>query len=491
MSEFLDGLTGEIILPFDLSYDELRQGYNSAVQKYPFIIVYCFEICDVSNAVKWARKYSIPIRIRSGGHNYEEYSNGNCTLVIDLSNMKKVKINECDELIYVQGGATNQDVYEYVSSRGYPFPGGTCPTVGVSGYALGGGWGLSCRHLGLGCDNLVEIELVNYEGKLIIANKNCNSDLFWALQGAGGGNFGVVVNMTFKLTETIDKVTLIEIDYLNVCSEEQERFVMLWQNWLEKADNRITLISRIYNSEEEGLSMLVRGIFYGNPAAAEKTLKDFFELDNAIYNLEKVSFLEAVKIIGSSYPDHEKFKSGSRFVLRKFNSNEIKKLANIIKERAEGSVYAGLSMYALGGKVSETDVDNTAFYYRNAKFIIWLETVWEENEYANANKGWIKDNFPYLQSITTGSYINFPYLELDNHLDEYFGHHKYELKCIKEKYDPLNVFSFPQAIDASNKECQPLLYKSTLFKKENNWNTDDNKNHREFRYVSKNRGFLS
>ncbi|WP_312811915.1 FAD-binding oxidoreductase [Sedimentibacter sp.] len=485
MDEFLEGLTGEIVLPFDFSYNELRQGYNSAVQKYPFVIVYCFMICDVSNAVKWARRHSMPVRIRSGGHNYEGYSNGSCTLVIDLSCMNNIVIDECEELIYIEGGATNKDVYEFVSSKGYPFPGGTCPAVGVSGYSLGGGWGLSCRYLGLGCDSLTEIELVDFEGEIIRANSNCNADLFWAVRGAGGGNFGVIVSMTFRLPEPVDKVTLIEIDYLNVDSEDQENFLILWQAWLNNADDRMTLISRIYNSEADGLAMLVRGIFYGDPAEAKIILKDFLMLNNAIYSVEEVTFLEAVTIIGSTYPEHEKFKSASRFVLKDFNNNEIKNVVNLIRNRAEGSVYAGLSMYALGGRVSDIDIDDTAFYFRNAKYIIWLETVWEENEYAEENKSWIKNRFPYLKSITTGSYINFPYIELDNYLKEYFGCHKEKLKYIKEKYDPLNIFSFPQGIEPSNNECCPVLYKPTLFNKENLWNADNNINHREFRYVSK------
>jgi len=485
MDGFLYGLTGEIILPIDSSYNELRQGYNTAVQKYPFIIVYCFEICDVSNAVIWAEKHCMPIRIRSGGHNYEGYSNSNCALIIDLSPLNCMKLDECKGLIYLQGGVTNKDVYDFISSKGYPFPGGTCPTVGVSGYALGGGWGLSCRYLGLGCDSLEEIEIVNYEGVLIKANKCCNSDLFWACRGAGGGNFGVVVNMVFKLPQPVSKVTLIEIDYLHVNSDVQEEFLKLWQRWLKNADNRITLISRIYNSEADGLAMLVRGIFYGNPSEAKKILKGFLELENAEYNFEKVTFLEAVKIIGSSYPEHEKFKSASRFVMNDFTDYEISKIVNIISERPEGSVFAGISMYALGGKVSEVSVDDTAFYYRQANYIIWLDTVWEEDQYSEINNIWINNEFPYLQSITTGSYINFPYGELCYYLEEYYGCHKDRLKKIKEKYDPYNTFSFPQAIRVNISECQPELNKPTLFDKDSDWNLSNNTNHREFRYVSK------
>ena len=480
MDDFLCGLTGEIVLPVDKEYNELRQGYNRAVQKYPFIIVYCSDECDVSNAVVWALKHCIPIRIRSGGHNYEGYSNGNCTLVIDLSRMNNIELDECKGLVYLQGGVTNKEVYEYVSSIGYPFPGGTCPSVGVSGYSTGGGWGLSCRYLGLGCDSLVEIELVNYEGDLIKANRCCNSDLFWACRGAGGSNFGVIVNMTFKLPYPVDKVTVIEIDYINVSSEEQEIFLNVWQNWLKAADNRITLISRIYNSENDGLSMLVRGIFYGDIEESKEILKCFLELENAEYNFEYVTFLKAVEIIGSSYPDWEKFKSASRFVINDLSDYEISDIVDIIKARAEGSVYAGISMYALGGKVSEVPVDDTAFYYRNASYIIWLETVWEDDYYSEENSKWIKNKFPYLKSVTAGSYINFPYRELNNYLEEYYGSHKDRLRAIKEKYDPLNVFTFPQAIIANKDECQPLLDKETSL---NSYKT--NINHREFRYVTK------
>ena len=382
MNDFLCGLTGLIVTPFEPIYSEARQDFNRAIQQYPLIIVYCKNKKDVSNAVIWSRKHCVSIRIRGGGHNYEGYSNGDCTLVIDISRMNHMNIDECTNRLYVESGVTNRQVYDFVSSKGYPFPGGTCPTVGVSGYALGGGWGLSCRYFGLGCDSLEEIELVNYEGTVITANRMKNSDLFWACRGAGGGNFGVIISMIFRLPPQIDKVTLIEIDYLNVSAEEQEEFLYTWQEWLKTADERITLISRIYNSTHDGLAMLVRGIFYGEPQDARRIVADFLVLDDAKYNIEYVSFLEAVTIIGSAYPSSEKFQAVSRFVLRDFNSNEISELVGLIQERPRGSVFTGLSMYALGGRVSEVGRDDTAFFYRKAHFIIWLETVWEKNRYA-------------------------------------------------------------------------------------------------------------
>jgi hypothetical protein len=484
MNDFLYGLTGHIVTPFDPIYCEARQGFNRAIQQYPLIIVYSRNKRDVSNAVIWSRKHCVPIRIRSGGHNYEGYSNGDCTLVIDISKMNHMRIDECTNQLYVESGVTNGQVYGYVSSKGYPFPGGTCPSVGVSGYSLGGGWGLSCRYLGLGCDSLEEIEMVNYEGTIIKGNRINNSDLFWACRGSGGGNFGVIVSMTFRLPPRVNKVTLIEIDYLNVSSEEQEEFLHIWQKWLKTADDRITLISRIYNSINDGLSMLVRGIFYGEPEDAKKMLIDFLALDGAEYNIEYVTFLEAVTIIGSAYPSSEKFQSVSRFVLRDFNCNEISEIVGLIKKRPQGSVFAGISMYALGGRVAEIGIDDTAFFYRKAHFIIWLESIWEERRYADENREWISNQFPYLEAVTIGSYVNFPYAKLPNYLEEYYGNHANKLTQIKAKYDPFNVFTFPQGIKESCHDHATSAISKLLMKDdEDNVNQPDDTNYRGFRYV--------
>ena len=487
MNDFLNGLTGDIVTPIVPVYSEARQGFNRAIQQFPLIIVYCRNKRDVSNAVIWSRMHCVPIRIRSGGHNYEGYSNGDCTLVIDISRMNQMSIDECKNQLYVQSGVTNKLVYEFVGSNGYPFPGGTCPTVGVSGYALGGGWGLSCRNFGLGCDSLKEIELVNFEGNIIKADRENHSDLFWACQGAGGGNFGVIVSMTFYLPAKVNNVTLIEIDYLNVDSAEQEKFLSVWQKWLRAADPRVTLISRVYNSAEDELAMLVRGIFYGRPQEAKQIVADFLALKGAECNIEFMTFLEAVTIIGSVYPSFEKFQSVSRFVLRDFSCVERAGLVELIRERSKGSVFAGLSMYALGGRVSEVGRNDTAFFYRDANYIIWLETIWEESRYADENREWINIRFPYLEAITSGSYVNFPYGKLPDYLEEYYGFHANVLKKIKIKYDPENVFSFPQGIERSECNDQTSVYchKEPLDHLERALDLPSGGNHRGFRYVSK------
>jgi UDP-N-acetylenolpyruvoylglucosamine reductase len=446
-NSYYNGLTGEIITPLDEQYEEDRQVYNRSIQKFPDVIVYCSNKSDVINAISWAQEKSMQIRIRTGGHNYEGYSVGNKVIVIDISRMNKLKLDKKRNVLKIEGGVVNSQIYELLGNEGYPFPSGTCPTVGAAGLTLGGGWGLSCRYFGLTCDSLLSLEIIDYTGNIITANENHNSDLFWACRGAGGGNFGVVVSMTFRLPSKVAKVSLIEFYCLNATQEKMNEFMDIWQNWLIDLDGRITLVSRLHNTEEEGKEIYGRGIFYGLPEEANEILKPFRYLEGMEIYIEYLTFTQAIEDIEDSYPDFEKFKSTGRFVYKNYNSDEINNITDIVQSRPDGSIISGVSLYALGGKVKDVNKDETAFYYRNAKYIMLIQSVWEDSRYAEDNINWVKHNFKYIKSITKGSYVNFPYNDLKCYDNEYYGKNVCRLKEINKKYDPYNVFKFPQSIN--------------------------------------------
>lgn len=441
--EFEDAV---VITPCDQAYDQARQGWNRAIQQYPCEIVYCTNAAQVSAAVCQARQQGRTLRVRSGGHNYQGYSNGDCTMVIDISGINHMELDERVGVLRVGAGVTNQQVYAFTGARGYAFPGGTCPTVGVSGYALGGGWGLSCRYLGLGCDSLLEVTLIDAQGRLVTASQAQNSGLFWACRGAGGGNFGVVVEMVFRLGPKVENVTLIELDYLHADSVRQQAFLRAWSDWLAHADNRMTLIGRVYRSPQDGEAMLLRGIFYGTPDQAQTMLQGFLTLQPTGVTLEYIPFLQAVHIIGSSYPAYERFSAVSGFAQAGNIAKHAPMLVGLITRQAKGAVFTGLSLYALGGQVAQTAVDETAFFYRNADSILWLQTVWEDETFAADNRCWLAQRAPLLASVTVGSYVNFPYGGLPCPLEQYYGLHAQHLREIKAQVDPCNVFSFPQGI---------------------------------------------
>lgn len=441
------GLTGKIITKESFEYEESRLAWNRAIEKYPLVIIYCNNEEDVINAILWAKNNDIEIRVRSGAHSYEGYSTGNDVAIIDISKMNEIYIDENNGFARIGGGVRNREIYEDLGSRNYAFPGGGCPTVGVAGLVLGGGWGYSSRFLGLACDSLIEVEMINYEGKKLILNEQSNSDLFWACKGSGGCNFGIITSMTIKLKEKIKMGTLIHINYPNICNKDNIKVIEVLQELYKNLDRRMNLKTAIYNSAERGRGVKLTGLFYGNSIEAREILNPLENITSLIETkIEDMSILECNRWIQDSHPDYEKYKSTGRFVYRDYNHDEIKQLIEIIDAPAEGSVYTAISFYGAGGAIADVDKLDTAYYYRDAKFIMGIQSVWEENKYADINRKWVKSNFRSIEILTEGSFVNFPLDELDNYEKEYYGQNIKRLKEIKKQYDPYNVFNYPQVI---------------------------------------------
>ncbi|NKF06866.1 FAD-binding oxidoreductase [Clostridium gasigenes] len=442
-----DALTGEVVTRDDFSYEESRKAWNRAIEQYPLVIVYCQSEKDVCTAISWARVNLLPIRIRSGCHNYEGYSTGNDVVVIDVSRMSDIYIDEEKNIVKIQGGVRNRELYEALGEHGYVFPGGGCPTVGVPGFVLGGGWGYSSRLLGLGCDILIEVKIIDYEGNIIIANENYNEDLFWACRGGGGGNFGIVTEMTFNLPKKIKMATLINIDYPHIELEESINIFKMFQTEFKNLDRRVNLKMAIYNSQDKGTGIKFTGLFYGNEEEANNILKPFKNIISKVdVKLEYITVLEANRSIQDSHPDYEKYKSTGRFVDKDYTISEIENLIKLVKNRPEGAVYVSISLYGLGGAIQDKDKYSTAFYYRGSKFIMGLQSVWEKSQYAQVNREWVKEAFNYIKIVTKGSFINFPFAELQGYEKEYYGENIKKLREVKGKYDPCDVFNFPQGI---------------------------------------------
>ena len=440
-------ITGRVVTREDLEYEQSRKMWNRATDKYPLLLVYCKNKEDVSNAILWAKAHHIDIRIRSGGHHYEGYSIGNNVMVIDVSELNEIVVDEIEGHVIMGGGVQNREAYEALGEKGYAFPGGGCPTVGVAGFVLGGGWGYSCRLLGLGCDHLKEVVLIDGEGQEIIASKESHPELFWALRGSGGGQFGVVVSMTFHLAPKRDRATLIRLEYRDVTIEKQALMFEIWQKELPHLCPEVNFKLSFYNAKEKGRGILLTGFYYGDIDECRGILEPFNRIGiEPLSIIEPMTVLEVNRWIQDAHPEYEHYKSSGRFVSRDFNRGEINDLLLLIETLAEGAIYTAISCYGLGGAVAEKTQEETAFYYRNSKYILGFQSVWEDNTYSLANKEWFLKRFREIKPITEGSFVNFPLGELEDYEHAYYGEHMGRLKEIKAQYDPKNIFSFEQSI---------------------------------------------
>lgn len=192
-------------------YDRLATYYNKRFECVtPEIIVYCRSIRAVAKSIRWCRENAVAFSIRSGGHCYEGSSRSN-QVVIDLRGLCKIAFDPRNHAIQVGGGATLGDVYTVLARAAQAIPAGTCPTIGIAGHALAGGLGFLVRQFGLACDNIRSIEIANADGDIDVADEKTNSDLFWALRGAGQASFGVVTKLEFR-THSVPRVTTCEYE---------------------------------------------------------------------------------------------------------------------------------------------------------------------------------------------------------------------------------------------------------------------------------------
>ncbi len=210
LSGLIARFRGAVTTPMDPSYESRRVLFNTRIRTRPAVLCHCVDVDDVVTAVRFAREARLPLSVRGGGHHACGFSLAEGGLVVDLSALRDVAFDPATATALAGAGAGWRDIdrVTYVGfeadgeaglPHGYAGPGGDCPTVSNAGYSLGGGYGLLSRRFGLGCDHIVEAEMVDAEGRVLRVTQDEHPDLLWALRGAGGAGFGVVTRLRYRL----------------------------------------------------------------------------------------------------------------------------------------------------------------------------------------------------------------------------------------------------------------------------------------------------
>ncbi|HOL37794.1 MAG TPA: FAD-binding oxidoreductase [Rubrivivax sp.] len=197
VKELAATLRGRVVQPEDADYHGARRVYNAMIDRYPSAIVQCRDVADVMCCVDFARQQSLLLAVRGGGHNGGGLGTCDQGLVIDLRNLKGIRVDPAARAVRVEGGCTWGEVDHATHAFGLAVPCGIISTTGVGGLTLGGGLGHLTRKYGLTIDSLLEADVVLADGSLVTANADQHPELFWALRG-GGGNFGVVTSFLFR-----------------------------------------------------------------------------------------------------------------------------------------------------------------------------------------------------------------------------------------------------------------------------------------------------
>ena len=432
-------LTGRVIRPQDAGYDEARLDFNARFSRFPKAIVMCSSVEDVQNAVRWARENDVPLRARSGRHSYEAYSVVDDGLVIDVSGLDDIRVDTATGQAVVGAGVHLSELYHRLWDFGVTVPGGTCPGVGIAGLTLGGGIGFLSRQYGLTCDNVVAVDLVDAEGQTLRASDDEHADLFWALRGGGGGNFGIATAFTFRVLPIGDVALSTVIWPWQDLAEALDA----WQRWAPSTDPRLAS-GFVVSSPSEG-SVSSAAQFNGSADELRALLDPLLGAGSpGAPQIRTVPYLTAVESFAGADVAHSTFKNTGAFVTAPLSQEAIGTFVAQMEASPGGDAVVGF--FAGGGAVADIAPTATAFVHRNALFDIQYQAYWHDAADAERDVAWVGAIRDAMLPYTNGSYVNYIDTDLPDWATAYYGENLPRLQRVKAQYDPDNVFNGPQSI---------------------------------------------
>ncbi|WP_433549890.1 FAD-binding oxidoreductase [Micromonospora zamorensis] len=443
-------LTGRIVRPESPNYAEASLGWDELFVRYPLVIVFAQETQDVVNALTWARQHDVALRVRSGRHSLEGWSNVDNGIVIDVSELKDVHIDTAARKAKLGAGLNQSEAITALGEYDLAATTGTEGTVGLSGATLGGGFGFLTRYLGMACDNLIGVEIVVAAGangaKVLEVDPWNHPDLLWALRGAGNGNFGIVTSLTYKVAP------LKSVAYLQATWPGLENLHEVFDNWQRTApfsDPRLGTQVEVHPNE----ILLFAVLAEGSEAETRKLLEPLLSIGNPEVTVQIGGWSETYS--GFQIPSDEepaKWKFFSQFTREPFPAKAI----SIVREFMEKSPSPDSNFFtqAFGsGAQRQEPFGGAAFPHRDALFYSEPGTGWgtrgepdSDDAITPIAQTWIAEFSQALRPYVDGAYVNVPNIGMAEWEKAYWGRNFTRLRKIKAKYDPYNVFQYEQSI---------------------------------------------
>lgn len=460
-------LSGSLILPGNSAYAADALLYNAKfVNLRPRGIAYCHSADDVARCVDFSTAHHVALAARSGGHSYGGYSS--CPgLVIDVSGLSSISVDARANTATVGAGATLIDVYNALGRENRLLPGGSCPTVGIAGLALGGGIGVFGRRYGLTSDNLSSLRLVTSDAREVTANVDEHPDLLWASRGAGGGNYGVATSFEFTI-HPMPEVTLFTLQYP---WSGASTMLDAWLQWMTDAPDELWSNCQLLSQGSYGYLAQISGVYCGSPTALDSLLR---ALKNDIGSPPSYAFVGSQEYIAameieagcagltiaachlSSNSPHgtlerSAYSAKSSYVDAPLTSGRITQFVEAVETlyRDAPTVGGGLAFDAYGGAINRVATDATAFVHRDKLACIQATYSWSSATLQSeivAGARWLNWLGIDVFDPTTGAYQNYIDPTLATWPTAYYGSNLARLETIKTKYDPENHFNFAQSI---------------------------------------------
>jgi FAD/FMN-containing dehydrogenase len=437
LQAFAGSVSGSVLLPQDDGYEEARRVQNGLIDRRPAVIVRCAGATDIAEAVKLARSSGLEISVRGGGHNVAGRAVADGGLMIDLSPMRGIHVDPAARTARAQGGVLWAELNREAHAHGLAVTGGAISSTGIAGYTLGGGLGWLMAKHGLGCDNLLGVELVTADGEILNVDDASHPDLMWALRG-GGGNFGVAASLVYRL-HPHSMVTGGLIAHPIDAAGDMLRF---YRDAIAGASDDLSVFAGLVHAPDgSGMKLAAMVVFHtGPPEEAERDLAPFKSWGSPlVVEVGPMPYPVMNTLLDAAYP-----KGALNYWLSSFTTGLSDDLIDAMAERFS-SVPSPMTVILLEhfhGAVTRIAPTDTAVPHRDEGWNLLLPSEWTDPAHTEANIAWTKDTYAALsEHFSGGRWLN--YLGDDQAEDAIrgaYGPNYDRLRDVKRRYDPDNVF---------------------------------------------------
>ncbi len=454
VATFDSRLRGEVLRPGANGYEGARRVWNGMIDRRPELIVRCTGVADVISAVQFARAHDLLVAVRGGGHSVAGLSVCDGGIVIDLSPMKGIRVDPVHRTARVEPGVKWGELDRETQTFGLAVPGGVVSTTGIAGLTLGGGQGWLGRKYGLALDNLLSVDVVTADGRLLTASAEENADLFWGVRG-GGGNFGVVTSFEYRLHPVGPIVLAGPVFY---SANRATEVLRGYRDFFADAPDEIAGMAAILTAPPapflpdaaHGSKVVAIVLCYvGDPQAGEPALAPLRSLGEPVADLVQPMPYTAFQALldEGQLPGRQNYWKSS--------------YVNGISDEAIGTFIAYATtapsplttayFLRLEGAIGRVTENEAAYSHRRAAYDFASLTVWTDPREDDEQISWTRDFWEAMRPYAADAvYVNNLGDEGDARVREAYGDAKYErLVALKDKYDPANLFRRNQNIRPS------------------------------------------
>lgn len=487
-TELLWETCGRLVLPWDADYDRLRAvAYANFENVRPAAIGVCESVHDVRCFMRFIREKrrtdpSFRWVPRTGGHSTAGFSTVDGGLMLDLRGLNNIFVQPERRLAHVGPAVQMRDFYRTTRVYGLFAPGASCPDVPIGGMMQGGGYGFGARMFGMSCDNVSEVEMVLGDGRVVQANALRNPDLFWAVRGGTGNQFGILTRATYQLhplgdvgavvmqwrlgtdaeaTQGAHALDLLQRRYMGSNHDRRLGYLALLQHG-PNGDGPYLIVRAMYRGER-GLWRQLLGDLVATPGCQVlwEDMGSFYSMNNKLMGYaQEPDFPTAVATEAplALSPRQEK---QSRYFDKPPGKAGWRQLVDHIRS-APTQLKLGTQMVIepAGAAINERRRGENAYIHRRADFHTYINTYWDSEEekpraFAFLDR-WLELCEPWTNQE---AYQNYPKPYITHWQRRYWAEYYPLLRMVKRKYDPANLFAFEQSIGA---ECNPLEFEHAL-----------------------------